>query len=54
MDNIYYSRDLYDSIPDYRKIVSIMFLNKIDSDLITECGFVKSDFNRLRLKFEIF
>ena len=39
MDNINYFKDLFESIPDYRKIVLLMFLIKKDNDLLHECGF---------------
>ena len=34
-----YFNDIFESIPDYRKIVLIMFLIENDSDLLKECGF---------------
>ena len=37
MDHVKCFKDLFDSIPDYRKIVIIIFSNKIDVDLINEC-----------------
>ena len=52
MNNTNYSRDLFESITDYRKIVFLMFLNKNDNDLLTECGFLKDDFHRLILEFK--
>ena len=52
MNHVHYFRDLCESIEDYRKIVLIMFLIKNDNDLLTECGFLKDDINRLRKKFE--
>ena len=47
MSNINYLKDLFESIPDYRKIVFLVFLIKNDDDLLLECGFFKSDINRL-------
>ena len=47
MDNINYFKDLFESIPDYRKIVLLIFLIKSDEDLLKECGFLMSDINRL-------
>ena len=41
-----YFKVLFESIPDYRKIVLLMFLIKNDNDLLTECGFLKDDINR--------
>ena len=52
MDNVNYFKDLFESIPDYRNIVILMFLTKIDNDLITECGFLKSDMNCPGLDFK--
>ena len=42
MDNSICFDDLFEWIPDYRKIVSIMFLKKNDNDLLTKCGFLKN------------
>ena len=33
-------KDIFDSIPDYRKKVIILFLIKNYSDLLNECGFL--------------
>ena len=46
-----YFKDMFESIPDYRKIVLIKLLIKNDSDLLRVCGFLKSDINGLSLKF---
>ena len=54
MDLVNYSKDLFESIPDYRKIVLTIFLIKNDNDLLKECGFLKSDFNRLKNEFRTF
>ena len=54
MDHLNCFRDFFESIPDYRKIVIIMFLIKNDDDLIQECGYLKNDINRLCLEFKIF
>ena len=54
MDHVNYFKYLFESIPDYRKIVLLMFLIKNDVDLLTECGFLKIDNNRLCLEFKIF
>ena len=45
MDLVKYFIDLFESIPDYRKVVLLMFLKKNDSDLLNECGFMKNDIN---------
>ena len=47
MDNIIYFKELFESIPDYRKIVLIMFLIKNDVNFLYECGFLKGDINFL-------
>ena len=46
MDNINYFKDLFESIPDYRKIVLLMFLIKDDKNLLKD-GFSKNDINLL-------
>ena len=43
-------KDMFESIPDFRKIVLILNLFKNDGDLLNECGFLKSDINRLSLE----
>ena len=52
MDHLKYFKELFESIPDYRKIVLLMFLFKNNDDLLSECGILKSDINRLCLGFE--
>ena len=47
MDHIYYFTDLFESIPEYKKIVLLMFLNKNDVNFLYECGFLKGDINFL-------
>ena len=47
-----YFNDMFESIPDYRKIVLLMFLTKNDVDLLNECGYIKNDINRLNLAFK--
>ena len=41
MDNKKYFEDLFESIPDYRDVVLLMFLIKNDVDLLQEGGFSK-------------
>ena len=48
----YYFKDIFESFPDYRKIVLLMFLIKNDNDLLTECPFLKDDIDRLNLEFK--
>ena len=52
MDNINYFRDLFESIPDYRKIVLLIFLIQNDKNLLKEIGFSKNDINRLSIEFK--
>ena len=52
MDHANYFKDLFESIPDYRKTVLLIFLNQNDNDLLKECGFLKSDNNRLNKEFK--
>ena len=51
MDHVIYFSDLFKSIPDCRKIVLLMFLSKNNVALSNECGFIKSDINRLCTEF---
>ena len=44
-----YFKDMFGSIPDYRKKV---FSIKDDDDLLEECGFLKSDINHLIKEFK--
>ena len=52
MDNVNYFKDLFESIPDYKKIVLLMFLIKIDLNFLYECGFLKGDIDFLYKKFK--
>ena len=52
MDNVIYFKDLFESIPDYRKIVLLMFLIRDDKNLLKEVGFSKNDINFLSLEFK--
>ena len=52
MNNTNYFEDLFESIPDYRKIVFLLFLIKNDKDLLREVGFSERDINRLNLEFK--
>ena len=54
MDHKDYFKDLFKSIPNYRKIVLLMFLIGNDLDFLTECRFFKSDINRFCIEFENF
>ena len=52
MDHVNIFKDLLKSIPDFRKVVLLLFLIKNDVDLLQECGFLKNDINCLCLEFE--
>ena len=52
MDIIYCFKNLFESIPDYRKIVLLMFSIENDYDLLPECEKLKNDINRLCLEFQ--
>ena len=52
MNNRTSFNDILDAIADYRKIVLLRFLFKIDDDLLRECGFLKIDINLPSLEFE--
>ena len=52
MNNSNYFIDIFESIPDYRKIVLLIFLIQNDKNLLNEIGFSKADINRLNLEFK--
>ena len=52
MNHVNYFRDLLDSKPDYRKNVLLIFSIKNDNDFLTECGYLKSDINRLSREYK--
>ena len=52
MDQIIYFRDIFESIPDYRKIVILEIRMKKEKKLLHECGFPKDDINRSGLEFK--
>ena len=52
MDYEKHFKDLLESVPDYRKIVLLMFLIKNDVDLLVEFGFSKIDGRWLSQEFE--
>ena len=51
MDHVNYFKNLFESIPDYRKVVLLVFSIKNDSDSLNECGFLKNDKNILNQEF---
>ena len=52
MDHVSFFKHLFESIPDYRKIVILLFLFKNDIDFLQECGFLRYDINRLCLELK--
>ena len=52
MNNANYFKDLFESIPDYRKVVLLIFLIQNDKNLLKEIGFSKNDPNLLNLEFK--
>ena len=52
MDNENYFKDMFESIPDYRKIVLLLFLIQNDKKLLKEIGFRKNYINRLSIEFK--
>ena len=52
MDNKNYFKDLFESIPDYRKIVLLIFLIQDNKNLLKEIGFSKNEINLLNLEFK--
>ena len=52
MNNVNYFKDLFESTPDYRKIVLIVFLYQKDKTLIKETGFNKKYNNLLNFELE--
>ena len=47
-----YFKGIFESIPDYRKIVLLIFLIQNDENLLKEIGFSKNDTNLLNLQFK--
>ena len=47
-----YFKHIFESVPDYRKIVLLIFLVQKDKNLLTETGFSKNKINRLNLDFK--
>ena len=52
MNNINYLKDIIESIPNYRKIVLLIFLIQNDKNLLKGIGFSKNDINRLSIEFK--
>ena len=45
-------KDLFEAIPDYKKIVLLIFLIQNDNNLLHEIGFSEYDINHLNLEFK--
>ena len=52
MNNSNYFKDIFESIPDYKKIVLLIFLVQNDKNLLKEIGFSRADINSLNLEFK--
>ena len=52
MNNENYFKELFESIPDYRKIVLLIFLIQNDKNLLKEIGFSQHNINLLNLEFK--
>ena len=52
MNTSNYFKDIFDSIPEYRKIVLLLYLTQNDKNLLYEIGFSKADINSLILEFK--
>ena len=52
MENDNYFKDIFESIPDYRKIVLLIFLIQNDKIFLREVGFSKNIINLLNLEFK--
>ena len=51
MNNSDYFKDIVESIPNYRKIVVLIYLIQNDKRLLEEIGFSKKIINSLNLEF---
>ena len=52
MNNSNYFKDIFKSIPDYRKIVLLIYLIQNDKNLLNEIGFSKNDIKNLNSEFK--
>ena len=52
MNNADYFKDIFESIPNYRKLVLLIFLIQNEKNLLKEIGFSKNDINRLSIEFK--
>ena len=51
MDNVNYFKDLFESIPEYKKIDLLVSIIKNDVNFLYECGLLKGDINFLYKEF---
>ena len=51
MDFVNFFKDLNESIPDYKRIVLLLFLIENGSDFLIECGFLENDIKSLIKEF---
>ena len=47
MDLVNFFKETFKSISNYRNTVLLMFSFENDDDVLTQCGFLRDDFNRL-------
>ena len=52
MNNSNYFKEIFESIPDYRKIILLIFLIQNDKNLLKEIGFSKKDIILLKLELK--
>ena len=52
MEYVDYFKDMFESIPNDRKIILIIFLFQNDKKLLREIGFSERDISRLYLEFK--
>ena len=52
MNNSNFFKDIFKSIPDFRKIVLLILLIQSDKKLLKEIGFSKNVINGLNLEFK--
>ena len=52
MNDKNYSKDIFEAIHDYKKIVLLIFLIQNDKNLLYEVGFSQRDINRLSIEFK--
>ena len=52
MNNSKYFKDIFESIPEYKKIVLLFFLIQNDKNLLLEIGFSERDINHSNLELK--